>query len=443
MRIVVDRGSNAGAIAGYLHRVDKRKVGKEQDDPVFYTNMFGRNALERTEELRFSADLNQKVKKTYVHYKVSYPPGENPELETKKRTVANVLEARKHGRNCQFFAIEHYEKVGKHNVHHLHILASSVRLDGSWVDDSFERVKLKQIERDIELKQGLQYCPPREKGDRNSDPIREWKLREKLQTEGKTLIKDDLRGAIDAAATDHPSMPLLVTRLKAEGIEVRVSEFKDDGKGISYKAEGRAFRGRQLGDRYSFNGLHEYAGVDYQPERDDAMLRQLNEMSAEECQAVLTEIEHPVPTQPPELEQTKPEEAIQQQIELWDATQLIQNIWEHSRAGLPKLKSASFEGGYQIQPGSDGHPELYRMSERVLERSEEGYQSNGLTQSDLEQLQVWQRLTMQQFEERMLQQAAREKEEERKQQQEELQKQQEQEPKPKQPERSKTPDLEL
>jgi hypothetical protein len=443
MRIIVDRGRQPSSVIGYLLRTDKREKGREEENPVFYTNMFGKTEQEMTEELRFSADQNEQVERTYVQYKVSFPPGENPDLKTKIGIVDYVMTAQKHGRNCQFFAVEHFEKIGKHNVHHLHILASTIRLDGTWVDDSFERVKLKQVERDIELKWGLQYCPPREKGKRNSDPIREWKLREKLQAEGKTLLKDDLRGAIDQAIEDQPSMPLAVARIKAEGIEVRFSEFKDGGKGISYAVEGRAFKGRDLGDRYSFNGLHEYAGVDYQPERDDAMLRQLNEMSAEECQAVLAQIEHPAPQQPPELKQVQPEEAIQQQVELWDATQLVQNIWEHSRAGLPKLKSASFEGGYQIQPGSDGHPELYRMSERVLERSEEGYRSNGLTQSDLEQLQTWQRLTMQQFEERMLRQAAREKEEERKQQQEELQKRQEQEQKPRQLERSKTPDLEL
>jgi len=443
MRIIVDRGRQPGSVIGYLLRQDKREKGQEDKNPIFHTNMFGETEQELTEELRFSADQNEQVERTYVQYKVSFPPGENPDLSTKIGIVDGVLTARKHGQNCQFFAVEHFEKIGKHNVHHLHILASTIRLDGTWVDDSFERVRLKQVERDIELKWGLQYCPPREKGERNSDPIREWKLREKLQTEGKTLLKDDLREAIDQAIEDQPSMPLAVARIKAGGIEVRFSEFKDGGKGISYAVGGRAFKGRDLGDRYSFNGLHEYAGVDYQPERDDAMLRQLNEMSAEECQAVLTQIEHSDPQQTPEMEQVQPEEAIQQQVELWNAVRLIEDIWEHSRAGLPKLKATTFEGGYQIQPDSDGHPELYRMGEPVLERSEEEYQSNGLTQSDLEQLQVWQRLTMQQFEERMLRQAVREKGEEREQQQEELQKRQEQERKPKQPERSKTPDLEL
>jgi hypothetical protein len=441
MRIIVDRGRQPGSVIGYLLRQDKREKGREEKNPIFHTNMFGETEQELTEELRFSADQNEQVERTYVQYKVSFPPGENPDLKTKIGIVDSLLTAQQHGQNCQFFAVEHFEKIDKHDVHHIHILASTIRLDGTWVNDSFERVKLKQVERDIELKWGLQYCPPREKGDRNSDPIREWKLREKLQAEGKALLKDDLRGALDQALEDKPSMPLLVVRLKAGGYSVQFHEFKDGGKGISYKAEGRAFKGRQLGDRYSFNGLHKYAGVDYQPERDDAMLRQLNEMNTEECQALLTQIEHLAPQQPPELEQAQPEEAIQQQVELWDATQLVQDIWEHSRAGLPKLKAATFEGGYQIQPGSDGYPELYRMSERVLEWSEEGYQNNGVTQADLEQLQAWQRLTIQQFEERILLQAAREKEKERKQQQEELQKRQEQEPK--QPERSKSPDLEL
>jgi len=438
MRIIVDRGRQPGSVIGYLLRKDKREQGQEDKNPIFHTNMFGETVPELTEELRFSSDQNEKVERTYVQYKVSFPPGENPDIETKIGIVDDVLAAQGHGQNCQFFAVEHFEKIGKHDVHHLHILASTIRLDGSWVDDSFDRVKLKGVERQIEVERGLQYCPPREKRERTNTSIREVKLRE----QGQPLTKDTLRSALDEAIADQPSMPLLMTRIKAQGYTMQFHEFKD-GKGVSFGAEGKYFKGRQLGDRYSFNGLHEYAGVDYQPERDDAMLRQLNEMSAEECQAVLTQIEHPAPQQPPELEQVQPEEAIQQQVELWNAVRLIEDIWEHSRAGLPKLKATTFEGGYQIQPDSDGHPELYRMGEPVLERSEEGYQSNGLTQSDLEQLQVWQRLTMQQFEERMLRQAAREKEEEREQQQEELQKRQEREQEPKQLERFKTPDLEL
>lgn len=412
MRIIVDRGNNAGAILSYLHQVDKREAGKEQEDPVFYTNMFGRNAQERTEELRFSSDQNSKVEKTFVHYKISYPPGENPDLENKKATVDDLLEARNHGKNCQFLAIEHFEKIGKHDVHHLHILASAVRLDGSWVDDAFERVKLKAVEREIETKRGLQYCPPKPAGERSSDPIREFKLRERLNEQGKTLTKDTLRAAIDEAVADEPSMPLFAARLKAQGYSVQFHEFVD-GKGISYAAAGRPFQGRNLGDRYSFNGLYEYAGVSYEPERDDPLLRELNQMDAQQCQSLLEvrsdNADHRF--QPERLPgQSRPD--LQQQMQLWETTRLVQEIWQYSREGRPKLKTATLDG-YQIQVDSAGEPELYRDGAKVLERSENEYQDRGISPTDLERLQAWQQLTLQQHQERV---QAQEKEEAKKQQ---------------------------
>lgn len=407
MRIIVDRGSNAGAILSYLHRVDKREAGKEQEDPVFYTNMFGRNAQERTEELRFSSDQNSKVEKTFVHYKISYPPGENPDLENKKAIVDDLLEARNHGKNCQFLAIEHFEKIGKHDVHHLHILASTVRLDGSWVDDSYERVKLKAVEREIEIKRGLQYCPPKPAGERQSDPIREFKMREHLKEQGKTLTKDTLRAAIDQAVADAPSMPLLVARLKGQGYSVQFHEFAD-GKGISYAAAGRPFAGRNLGDRYSFNGLHEYAGVSYEPERDDPLLRELNQMDSKQCQTLWKErSDNSERPSQPELIQVQPGQELQQQIQIWDATRLVRDIWQHSRDGRPKLKTATF-GNYKIQVDAAGEPELYRDGEKVLARAEDEYQDKGISPSDVEHLQAWQRLTLQQHEERAQAQAQEE-----------------------------------
>jgi hypothetical protein len=291
MRIIVDRGSNIGAIAAYLHRPEKRENGKELDDPVFHTNLFGRTAIDRAAEFRFSADLNPRVKNTYVHYKLSFPPGENPDLGTKKGIVDDVLAARGHGNHCQFLAIEHFDKIDPHDVHHFHILAAAVRLDGTWVDDKFERLKLKQVERAIEHKWGLQDGSPKPKGERNSDPIRDWKLREKLQAEGKTLIKDQVRDAIHHAATDQPTMPLFVARLKTQGIAVQVHAFPDGAKGISYAAEDRAFQGRRLGHRYTFLGLQQYLGVEYQSDRDDPVLRELNQVTTEHCQVWLNNLQ--------------------------------------------------------------------------------------------------------------------------------------------------------
>jgi hypothetical protein len=347
MKIIVDRGSNAGAMLNYLHRTDKRAAGKEQSDPVFHTNMFGRNAQERTEELRFSSDQNLKVEKTYVHYKVSFPPQENPDLRVKKKVVDDLLEARGHGKNCQFVAIEHFEKIDLHNVHHLHVMASTVRLDGTWVDDAFERVKLKEVERHIENKQGLQSCPPKPEREQINESIQTFKLREQLQEQGKTLTKDTLRAVIDSAITDHPSMPILVARLKGQGYSVRFHEF-EDGKGISYAAEGRSFKGKKLGDRYSFNGLHEYAGVDYQPERDDPLLRELNRMTSEQCQTIVELSKG--------LEQTSPSEDYSLQLQqLMEQNRLRELVKEQEQMELEQKQEKKQETIVAVEKKEPAH----------------------------------------------------------------------------------------
>lgn len=307
MRIVVDRGRRASSVMGYLLRTDKREKGREAENPIIHTNMFGGDEQELTEELRFSADQNERVERTYVQYKISFPPGENPDLRTKVGIVDDVLELRGHGRNCQFFAVEHFEKIDKHDVHHLHILASTVRLDGTWVDDAYERVKLKDVERAIEQKHGLQDCSPQPKGERINTSIREVKLKE----QGQTLTKDTLRTALDEMLQDQLSMPLLMARVKAQGYTMRFHEFAD-GKGVSFGVEDKYFQGRQLGDRYSFQGLSDYAGVDYEPQRDDPILRQLNQMTASQCRSVLNWDQQPELEPELELNQVQTDKEIQQ-----------------------------------------------------------------------------------------------------------------------------------
>lgn len=369
MRIVVDRGKQPGSALDYLLRKDKREKGREAENPILHTNMFGTTPQELTEELRFSADLNPRVERTYVQYKVSFPPGENPDLKTKTAIVEDLLQLRHHGLHCQFVAVEHFEKIEKHDVHHLHVLASTVRLDGSWVDDAFERVKLKDVERAIEAKHALQDCSPLPKGQRTNTSIREVKLKQ----QGLTLVKDTLRQAIDLALQDQPSMPLLMARLKAQGYAMHFHEF-DNGKGVSFGANGFCFKGRQLGDRFSFQGLQDYAGVDYLPLRDDPMLRHLNDLSAQEAQQVCDlslSVSH-------------------QNQQIWsEALQLVDVIWLQARTEQPHCKSTSFED-YSIQLDAQGLPELYRAGALVLKRSSQTPQSSAISQLDVDYLLSWQ-----------------------------------------------------
>jgi hypothetical protein len=152
MRIVVDRGRHPGSVLPYLLRTDKREKGREDENPILHTNMFGCTVEELTEEFRFSADQNGRVERTYVQYKVSFPPGENPDWQTKVGVVDDLLELQEPGRGCQFLAIEQ-----------------------SW---------------------GLRACSPKPKGLRVNTSIREVKLKEQ---QGQSLVKDRLRAVLEVA----------------------------------------------------------------------------------------------------------------------------------------------------------------------------------------------------------------------------------------------------
>ena len=77
----------------------------------------------------------------------------------------------------------------------------------------------------------------------------EYRLKERTK---RTLPKERLWRAIDQAASDQPSMSLLVARLRAEDISVQLRRQENRTSGISYEVDGVAFPGYKLGKAYSF-----------------------------------------------------------------------------------------------------------------------------------------------------------------------------------------------
>lgn len=81
-------------------------------------------------------------------------------------------------------------------------------------------------------------------------------------------------------------MLMLITRLKAENISVRLYARGGHIDGISYGLEGIAFPGYRLGTAYSFKGLQRHLGIDHAPEQDE-LLRRVNLLTARECRRLL------------------------------------------------------------------------------------------------------------------------------------------------------------
>jgi hypothetical protein len=130
---------------------------------------------------------------------------------------------------------------------------------------------------------GLKQTQVRAKPDRYNLTTGEYRLKERT---GKELTKEKLWRALQQQTADQPSMLMLVTRLKAENISVRL--YARDGQidGISYGMEGIAFPGYKLGAAYSFKGLQRHLGVDHAPEQDE-LLRRVNLLTAQQCRQLV------------------------------------------------------------------------------------------------------------------------------------------------------------
>ena len=279
MLINVAKGSDPYKLTRYLLREDKQK---DDQPPDVDTNMFGETPEELAEEFRFSHTLNPRVKQTMAHYSVSLPPNEQVDNKTRMAISQRILEETGHIK-CQYLSIEHHDQSHKHNVQHWHIAASYVNLDGQHIEDDFIRVKLRGIERNLERKFGLQPTQVREEKERKKLTTGEYRLKART---GQDLPKEKLWSAIDQAASDQPSMSLLVARLRSQDISVRLRQQNGNTNGISYELDGIAFPGYKLGKAYSFNGLQKHLGVYYLSEQDE-QLQDLTQMSPQDTQALI------------------------------------------------------------------------------------------------------------------------------------------------------------
>ncbi|MBD2088302.1 relaxase/mobilization nuclease domain-containing protein [Microcoleus sp. FACHB-1515] len=314
MRVKVKKGSDPLGLATYLLNPDKQKQGDRAEgrSPILAKNMFGRDATQLAEEFRFSHDLNRRVKRTMAHYSISLPPGEQVDDPQKVAIAKDLLKQMGHG-DCQYFVVAHHDQAHKRGVQHWHVATSAINLDGQRVDDSYNYIKLKAVERDLEQRYQLQDCSPRPIHQQKNLTSGETKLKDRT---GETLPKEKLWKAIDQAITDQPTLPVLLMRLKAQGIEVQFHERIEDEErklGLSFGIEGSKFQGKRLGKAYSFGGLIEHRGVSYEADRDDELLRQIHHLSADECRSRLEKEQakqSPQPSLGPERQRRPPQPTI-------------------------------------------------------------------------------------------------------------------------------------
>jgi len=186
---------------------------------------------------------------------------------------------------CSYFAVQHHDQEHKHGVQHWHIVAATVNTDNEWVNDGFNYARLKAVERSLEDRFGLVACPARPITEQKNLTTGEARRKERT---GEVLPKEKLWAAIDEATADKPTMALMVTRLKAQGVGVQLRHGGDRYTGISFGMDGSAFAGRRLGRAYSFEGLQKYQSIHYDVAQDST-LQQVASATPAECQQKLSD----------------------------------------------------------------------------------------------------------------------------------------------------------
>jgi hypothetical protein len=285
MRVKVTKSSDVHALCAYVLDLEKQPSSQRSTaEAVLASNMLGQTVEKLARELGWSAEGSRRkpVEKVAAHYSVSLTPGEQLSQKQMGAVSRQLLKEMGHDR-CSYFAVQHHDQEHKHGVQHWHVVAATVNTDNQWVNDSFSQLRTRQVERSLENRFGLVACPARPITEQKNLTTGEARRKERT---GEVLPKEKLWAAIDNATADKPTMALMVTRLKAQGINVQLRHGGDRYTGISFGMDGSAFAGRRLGRAYSFEGLQKYQSIHYDADQDST-LQQVASATPAECQQKL------------------------------------------------------------------------------------------------------------------------------------------------------------
>ncbi|MCA1990767.1 MAG: relaxase/mobilization nuclease domain-containing protein [Coleofasciculus sp. S288] len=249
-------------------------------------NMLRTTRAELVQEFNAVARASHRVRLPVAHFSLSPHPSEKLDNETALSFAQEYLN-RIGFEECQWVLYRHNDTKTPDNLErpHFHIVANRVRMtDGkavsSWQDWRRSERALRELEREFAL---IQVQPSWETDRRAPSTGQQRRIkREKEKYEAgirpnppEQSIKAQLQEIIDRVTADKPTLAVVISRLQKAGVEVKTG-FTRTGKpkGISYELQGVAFAGNQLGKAYSFTGLQQHRGVQYN-KSDNPLIEEL------------------------------------------------------------------------------------------------------------------------------------------------------------------------
>ncbi|CAH5542143.1 hypothetical protein AI2887V1_4833 (plasmid) [Serratia marcescens] len=261
------KGNVAKSGKSFKNRVDY--ILKDDHDFIC-SNMASdyNNVSDLTDEFKTVSSFRQDIKKPVFHAFLSLPKNEHLTDEQWQEIAKDYLkemniDIEKH----QYICVRHNDT----DKEHIHIVANRVGLDGSvWLGQHSAFNTIAACER-LEVKHGLTITDGL-KGQKSdvSAPTKA-EIEQALRT-GEKPARIVLQNALQAAMTGKPDLGEFVERLQAVGIEPRFNVASTGNvAGCSFSVGDVAFKGSQLGKKFSWNTIK--TKVKYDKNRDDELIR--------------------------------------------------------------------------------------------------------------------------------------------------------------------------
>lgn len=226
------------------------------------------NVSDLTDEFKAVSNFRPDINKPTFHAFLSLPKDEKLTDEQWQEIAKDYLKEMnididKH----QYICVRHKDT----DKDHIHLVANRVGLDGSvWHGQHSAFNTIAACER-LEVKHGLTITQGL-KGQKSdvSAPTKN-EIEQALRT-GEKPARIVLQNALQAAMTGKPDLETFVERLQAVGIEPRFNVASTGNvAGVSFSVNDIAFKGSQLGKKFSWNTIK--TKVKYDKNRDDELVR--------------------------------------------------------------------------------------------------------------------------------------------------------------------------
>ncbi|HCL5978033.1 TPA: relaxase/mobilization nuclease domain-containing protein, partial [Klebsiella oxytoca] len=226
------------------------------------------NVSDLTDEFKTVSSFRQDIKKPVFHAFLSLPKNEHLTDEKWQEIAKDYLkemniDIEKH----QYICVRHNDT----DKEHIHIVANRIGLDGSvWHGQHSAFNTIAACER-LEVKHGLTITQSL-KGQKSdvSAPTKN-EIEMALRT-GEKPARLVLQASLQAAMLGKPDLQTFIDRVQAVGIEPRFNVASTGNvAGCSFSVGDVAFKGSQLGKKFSWNTIK--SKVKYDKNRDDELIR--------------------------------------------------------------------------------------------------------------------------------------------------------------------------